>query len=168
MLPGLSGEDVLEKINGIPVIVVSAKSDISDKVNLLMNGAADYITKPFVNDELLARISVAFRNTTVIQNTDILKFDDIVLDLTSHSVTVSGKIVYLTKTEFAILKLLMTNPSQAIAKSVILDRISFDTLDCTESSLKIHISNIRLKLKKVSPKDYIETVWGIGFKMKQQ
>lgn len=168
MLPGLSGEDVLEKINGIPVIVVSAKSDISDKVNLLMNGAADYITKPFVNDELLARISVAFRNTTVIQNTDILKFDDIVLDITSHSVTVSGKIVYLTKTEFAILKLLMTNPSQAIAKSVILDRISFDTLDCTESSLKIHISNIRLKLKKVSPKDYIETVWGIGFKMKQQ
>ena len=168
MLPGLSGEDVLEKINGIPVIVVSAKSDISDKVNLLMNGAADYITKPFVNDELLARISVAFRNTTVIQNTDILKFDDIVLDLTSHSVTVSGKIVYLTKTEFAILKLLMTNPSQAIAKSVILDRISFDTLDCTESSLKIHISNIRLKLKKVSPKDYIETVWGIGFRMKQQ
>ena len=168
MLPGLSGEDVLSKINGIPVIVVSAKSDVSDKVNLLMNGAADYITKPFNNDELLARIAVAFRNTSAVQNTDILKFDDIVMDLTSHSVTVAGAEVRLTKTEFAILKLLMINPSQAISKSVILDRISMDTPDCTESSLKIHISNIRLKIKKVSPKDYIETIWGIGFRMKQQ
>lgn len=166
MLPGLNGEEVLPKISGIPVIVVSAKSDISDKVNLLMSGAVDYITKPFDNSELLARIAVAFRNTTFSQSINVMEFDDVAIDLTSHSVTVSGEPVHLTRTEFAILKLLMQNPKQAIAKSVILDRISLDTPDCMESSLKMHISNIRSKLKQISGKDYIETVWGIGFKMK--
>lgn len=167
MLPGLSGEQVLQNISDIPVIVVSAKSDISDKVNLLISGAADYITKPFSNDELIARIAVAFRNKPASTNAPILTFDDISLDLTSHSVSVSEEPVRLTKTEFAILKLLMQNPTQAIAKSVILDRISLDTPDGIESSLKMHVSNLRSKLKQISGKDYIETVWGIGFKMKK-
>ena len=167
MLPGMNGEEVLSKINGTPVIIVSAKSDISDKVNLLMNGAVDYVTKPFDNSELLARITVAFRNKTVSADTSVLVFDDVSLDLMSHSVTVSGKNEHLTRTEFAILKLLMQNPERAISKSVILDRISLDTPDCMESSLKMHISNIRSKLKKISGKDYIETVWGIGFRMKK-
>lgn len=167
MLPGLNGEEVLTKIKGIPVIVVSAKSDVSDKVNLLMGGAVDYITKPFDNSELLARIAVALRNTPVFSDSPVLKFEDISLDITSHSVTVSGKPVHLTRTEFAILKILMRNPEQAVSKSALLERISLDTPDCMESSLKVHVSNIRLKLKQVSGKDYIETVWGIGFKMKK-
>jgi len=167
MLPGLDGEDVLTKIKDIPVIVVSAKAGIDDKVNLLMNGAVDYITKPFDNRELIARVSVALRNSVNYKNSGNLIFQEISLDNISHSASVSDIPVKLTKTEFAILKLLMQNPSQVIAKSVMLDRISLDTPDCMESSLKVHISNLRKKLKEISGKDYIEAVWGIGFKMRE-
>lgn len=165
MLPGLSGEEVLEKIKGIPTIIVSAKSDINDKVSLLLSGAADYITKPFDVNELLARISVQLRNTNFSDNSEILAFDDILLDKEKFQVTVNHIDVRLTKTEFAILKLLMSNPNQVITKSIILDRISDDTPDCMESSLKVHISNLRKKLKAAGNKNYIEAVWGIGFKM---
>ena len=81
---------------------------------------------------------------------------------------VQGKEIKLTRTEFAILKLLMINPNQVITKSQLLDRISDDTPDCTEGSLKMHISNLRKKLREVSEKDSIEAIWGIGFKMKSQ
>lgn len=165
MLPGLCGEDVLPKISGIPVIVVSAKAGVDDKVTLLLGGAADYITKPFDIAELLARVAVALRNSSATDVNGRLIFSDITLDLVSHTVEVVGEAVKLTKTEFAILKLLMQNPRQVMAKSVLLDRISADTPDCVESSLKVHISNLRRKLREVSDKDYIEAVWGIGFKM---
>ncbi|MNC67913.1 Transcriptional regulatory protein OmpR [compost metagenome] len=85
--------------------------------------------------------------------------------MTSHELSVQSRPVHLTKTEFAIIKILMQNPTQAIAKSVLLERISLDTPDCMESSLKVHISNIRRKLREVSGKEYIEAVWGIGFKL---
>lgn len=165
MLPGLGGEEVLKKINASPVIVLSAKSDINDKVNLILGGAADYITKPFDTDELLARISVQLRKNVSENKSDKLIFDDIILNKSKFSVTVNDKAVKLTKTEYAILKLLMENPKQVITKSIMLDRISEDTPDCVESSLKVHISNLRKKLKEVSDKNYIEAVWGIGFKL---
>ena len=164
MLPGLSGEEVLPKIQGIPVIVVSAKVDVQDKVNLLLGGAADYITKPFDTAELLARITVQLRKAGSVAS-DVLTAGDLRLDLTSHEVTVKSVEVRLTKTEYAILKLIMQNPKQVIAKSVMLDRISEDTPDCTESSLKQHISNLRKKLRDAGGRDYIESVWGIGFKL---
>lgn len=167
MLPGLTGEEVLEKIKDIPIIIVSAKADINDKVNLLLNGAVDYITKPFNVKELLARISVQFRNVSFSNNSEILEFDDIILDKTKYTVTVNNIDVKLTKTEFAILKLLMENAKQVMTKSIILDKISDDTPDCVESSLKVHISNLRKKLKEAGNKNYIEAVWGIGFKMKE-
>ena len=166
MLPGLSGEEVLTKIKGIPVIVVSAKVGVEDKVSLLLGGAVDYITKPFDMKELLARISVQLRKSEYRCDGERLHYEDIVLDTASHLVSVSNREIRLTRTEYAILKLLMKNPNQVIAKSVLLERISEDTPDCTESSLKIHISNLRKKLREVNQKDYIESVWGIGFKMK--
>ena len=165
MLPGLSGEEVLQHIKGIPVIVLSAKIDVQDKVNLLLGGAADYITKPFDTQELLARITVQLRKQTVCTNANILKFDHITLNTMSHEVTVLNQNIRLTKTEYALLKLFLRNPNQAIAKSAILDRISQDTPDCTDSSLKQHISNLRKKLRDAGGKDYIESVWGIGFKL---
>lgn len=164
MLPGLSGEEVLPQIKGIPVIVVSAKFDVDNKVNMLLGGAADYVTKPFDTKELLARIAVQLRTAPEIQRE--LRFDLITLDMDMHTVTLCDKEARLTRTEFAILKLLMLNPTQVITKSLMLDRISEDTPDCTESSLKIHISNLRKKLRDISGKDYIEAVWGIGFKMR--
>ena len=166
MLPGLSGEELLPKIKDIPVIVVSAKIDPSNKVDLLLGGAADYVTKPFDMGELLARITVQLRNKNDPSGSSALTFGDVTLHTDTHIVTVEDREIHLTRTEFAILKLLMQNPDQVIAKLTIIDKISEDTPDCTESSLKIHISNLRKKLRSVNGKDYIEAVWGIGFKMR--
>ena len=168
MLPGLSGEEILTKIKGAPVIVVSAKTGVNDKVKLLLDGAADYITKPFDTKELLARIQVQLRNASSTAKAEKLEFGDIIMDTDAHSVSVCNNLVRLTKTEYAILKLLLKNPSQVITKSVILDRISEDTPDCMESSLKVHISNLRKKLREAGGGDCIEAVWGIGFKMKEE
>lgn len=164
MLPGLSGEDVLPKIRNIPVIILSAKADAEHKAELLIDGAADYITKPFNTKELLARITVQLRRQISCEPESILTAGNLTLNLTSHTVCASDTHLHLTRTEFAILKLLMQNPGQVIAKSVLLDRISEDTPDCTESSLKVHISNLRQKLREADGQDYIEAVWGIGFR----
>lgn len=168
MLPGLSGEEVLPKIAGIPVIVVSAKVDVSDKVPILLGGAADYVTKPFDIEELLARILVQLRNASITNTTAKLVFCDLVMDTMTHTVSVADKAIRLTKTEYAILKRLMQNPSQVLTKSQILELISEDTPDCMESSLKVHISNLRKKLREVSSREYIEAVWGIGFKLYEE
>lgn len=168
MLPGLNGEEVLPKIKGIPVIVVSAKVDVDSKVELLLGGAVDYVTKPFQMKELLARIAVHLRNSSGSLENPVLTFEDLTLHTDTHVVIIGTKEVKLTRTEFAILKLLLQNPTQVITKSKILDRISQDTPDCTESSLKMHVSNLRKKLREASEKDYIEAVWGIGFKMKSE
>ena len=167
MLPGLNGEEVLPKISGIPVIVLSAKVDVDNKVDVLLNGAADYMTKPFDIKELLARIVVQFRDHSQKTDGDVLEFEGVQMNTVSHVVSVEEHGVRLTKTEYAILKLLMQNPTQVITKSLMLDRISEDTPDCMESSLNVHISNVRKKLRDVNGRDYIETVWGIGFKMKE-
>ena len=166
MLPGLHGEDVLPQIKGIPVIVVSAKVDIDNKVDVLLGGAVDYVTKPFHMKELLARISVHLRNADSMPVSSELTFSDMILDTNTHIVKIGSMEIKLTRTEYAILKLLMQNPTQVVTKSLLLDRISTDTPDCTESSLKMHISNLRKKLRKANNRDYIEAVWGIGFKMR--
>ena len=165
MLPGLSGEELLPHIHNLPIIVISAKIDVQDKVRLLLGGAADYLTKPFDIKELLARITVQLRKHHDSGLSAILSVDDLKLDPSSHEVSVGNCPVKLTKTEYAILKLLMRNPGQVIAKAVILERITEDTPDCTDSSLKQHISNLRRKLRAVNGRDYIEAVWGIGFKL---
>lgn len=164
MLPGLCGEEVLPKIKEIPVIVISAKADVENKVELLLGGAVDYLTKPFDTKELLARIVVALRRADGSPSTRLC-VGELALDTARHTVTVLGREVRLTRTEFAILKLLMQNPTQVMAKSLLLERIAEDTPDCTEGSLKIHVSNLRKKLRDVSGKDYIEAVWGIGFRL---
>ncbi len=164
MLPGLSGEEVLPKLQGIPAIVVSAKVDVEDKVKLLLGGAADYMTKPFSVNELLARITVALRKGDA-TSVRVLTYRDLTLDLASCTLTSGDRQAALTKTEFAILKLLLQNPGQVIPKSTILDRISLDTPDCTERSLRQHISNLRKKLRDAGSTVDVDAVWGIGFKL---
>lgn len=161
MLPGLDGRALLPKLSGIPVIVVSAKAGVEDKVDLLLGGAADYVTKPFESKELLARIAVQIRNGTAVGRNAVLEYQDICMDTSTHNVCVQNQPVRLTKTEYAILKLLMQNPSQVITKTLLLDKISEDTPDCMESSLRVHISNLRKKLREAGGRDYIEAVWGI-------
>lgn len=190
MLPGLKGEDLLPRLKGIPVIVLSAKAAVQDKVELLLGGAADYVTKPFDTQELLARIQVQLRNAEEAgydrgQGADgtgnagrgqtasggedsraVLRFEALCLDTCTRLLTAGGQPVHLTRTEFAILKLLMENPSQVLTKSQLLDRLCEDTPDCVESSLKVHISNLRRKLREAGAGDCIEAVWGIGFKLR--
>lgn len=168
MLPGLSGEELLPKLEGIPVVVVSAKADIADKVGLLLGGAADYMTKPFDIKELLARITVQLRKASARQESPVLAFGDLHMDTTARDVSAGGNAVRLTRTEYAILKLLMDNQAQVMTKSILLERISADTPDCTESSLKMHVSNLRKKLREAGGKEYIEAVWGIGFRLKTE
>lgn len=165
MLPGISGEEVLKKIKDIPVIVVSAKADTADKVELLLSGAADYITKPFDIQELLARITVQLRRRNESDEISITAGELTLMCDTMTVLTGNGE-VRLTRTECAILKLLMQNSHTAVGKSTILEKISYDTPDCTERSLKQHISNIRHKLQAISGKDHIEAVYGIGFRLK--
>ncbi|MCI8464774.1 MAG: response regulator transcription factor [Lachnospiraceae bacterium] len=165
MLPGLSGEEVLKRISGIPVIVLSAKADIQDKVSLLLDGAADYMTKPFDTRELLARIAVQLRNASC-TSSGVFTFGALSLDTKARTVSLNGTSVRLTRTEYAILKLLIQNPEQVLTKSLLLERISLDTPDCTESSLKIHVSNLRKKLKQIDGDDHIEAIWGIGFRLR--
>lgn len=163
MLPGLNGEDIIKKVNYKPIIVLSAKASKEDKVNCLLSGANDYITKPFDKEELLARVSVQLRLNK--GNTD-LSYGELKLLSDKHTLMINDNKVSLTKTEYAILKQLLLNTSEVVTKSRLLELISIDTLDCDESSLRVHISNIRKKIKKYSDVEYIEAVWGIGFKIK--
>lgn len=165
MLPGLSGEEVLPQIQNIPTIVVSAKTAVQDKVGMLLGGAVDYMTKPFDSKELLARIAVRLRERVDSTRAAQYTCGDLTLNTVSHEVRAAGVPVALTRTEYAILKLLMQNSGQVIAKSVLLERISEDTPDCTESSLKTHVSHLRSKLRDASGQEYVEAVWGIGFRL---
>ena len=163
MLPGLNGEEVLPHLTGIPVIVLSARAAVEDKVDLLQGGAADYLTKPFDTRELLARIAVQLRRQS--RQDGILRYRGIALAPETREATVDGGAVRLTRTEYGILKLLMQNPRQVITKSQLLEQLSMDTPDCVESSLKVHVSNLRRKLREAGAGEVIEAVWGIGFKL---
>lgn len=165
MLPGLSGEELLPRIQGVPVIIVSAKTDVTDKVKLLLEGAVDYITKPFDNKELTARILVQLRKGSSTEKEEGLSYDEIEMNVEGLAVTVAKQPVRLTKTEFAILKHLLRSRERIMTKSQLLDLIFDDTPDCTENTLKVHISNLRKKLREINGKDYIEAVWGIGFQL---
>lgn len=163
MLPGLNGEEVLPHLTGIPVIVLSARAAVEDKVDLLLGGAADYLTKPFDTRELLARVSVQLRRQS--RQDGLLRHRGIVLVPETREAAVDGGPVRLTRTEFSILKLLMQNPKQVITKSQLLEQLSVETPDCVESSLKVHVSNLRRKLREAGAGEVIEAVWGIGFKL---
>ena len=174
MLPGEDGMELLSKLKAskktreIPVIMVTAKGAEYDKVKGLDAGADDYVTKPFDVDELLARIVAQLRHSQTNSINSVLEHGDIRLDLNTRTVSIRNIEVKLTKTEYAILKILMENPKQVITKNILLERISEETPDCMESSLRVHISNLRKKLRDISDKEYIEAVWGIGFKMAEE
>ena len=159
MLPGMSGEDELALTGGVPVIVLSARSSAEDKIRLLLMGASDYVTKPFHTGELLARIAANLRKASAPSTSA----GNLRLDV--FSVFCGDTQVHLTRTEYAILKQLMHNPGQVVTRSALLENISLDTPDCTESSLRQHISNLRKKLRDAGCTQEIESVWGIGFRL---
>ena len=173
MLPGMPGEDVLEKIKkdyqDTCVIAVSAKDDIESKIHMLRGGADDYITKPFDTEELLARVEVALRknNKSGAKQDDIYCIRDLKLDVNNILVTLKGETVSLTKREYLILKLLMSHPNRVYTKNNIFESVWEEEFVGEDNAVNVHISNIRQKLAKIDPEEtYIQTVWGIGFKMK--
>lgn len=163
MLPGLSGEEVLSKINGrAKVIVLSAKDSKEDKIGNLLSGANDYITKPFDNEELLARIEVQLREQG--GSPAFLTSGEIYVDDKNRTVFVNDNKLKLTRAEYDILLFLMRNPNHVFSKSQIFERIwNMDAVG-SEESIKVHISNLRAKIAAYTDKKYIETVWGIGFR----
>jgi DNA-binding response OmpR family regulator len=173
MLPGKSGEEIIEELkekNPVPVIVMSAICDVSKKVSLFSMGADDYITKPFHNEELLARIEARLRMEKAGQGnvSPKLCYREIEMDRNNFTVTCAGRAVELSKHEFELLCMLLENPNQTCTKSMIYDRVWDDENSADDNTLNVHISKIRKKLRECNPaEEYIETVWGIGYRLKR-
>jgi len=168
MLPGLSGEEVIKQIKNIPIIVISAKISTEDKVNVLTIGANDYITKPFDTNELLARIKVQLRTNKREKNENLV-YKDMMLERTTHTLYIKKEKISLTRMEYTILEQLLLKPKEIITKTKLIQLLNNNNLIYTkqydENSLKVHISNIRKKIRNVTNDEYIESVWGIGFKL---
>ncbi len=170
MLPGMSGEEVLKKIKEkreIPVIILSAKDSLDSKIELLTCGAEDYMTKPFELEELVARVGVQLRRFSgkVNQDSQRLTYKKLVLNTENFSAHVEGEEMALTKQEYKILELLLANPSRVFSKQDIYDYAWDDVYIGEDKTINVHISNIRKKIKQITEEEYIETVWGIGFKL---
>lgn len=171
MLPGISGEEVLSVIRSksrTPVIVLTAKDSLDEKVDILVNGADDYITKPFEIKEVLARIGVQLRHSASGQpeNSSVITCSDLMLDRQNFTVTVNNILLpKITRQEFAILELLARHPKRVFSKEEIFEYAWDEPYMGETKTLDVHISNIRKKIKKVTDREYIETVWGIGYKL---
>lgn len=170
MLPGMSGEEVLAKIResgNVPVIVLTAKDHLDDKIDVLKNGADDYITKPFELQEVLVRVEVQLRRgkgQTGAKN--ILTYKDLTLDKETFKATVGrAELPRLTRQEFAILELLMSYPKKVYSKEEIFEYAWQEPYIGETKTLDVHISNIRRKLKEAAEEEYIETIWGIGYRL---
>ncbi len=170
MLPGVQGEELLPQLKkkaDIPVIVISAKDSLDSKINLLNSGADDYLTKPFEIQELLARVGVQLRSISGRHNREepLLQYKDLTLNRDSYSVFVCETELTLTKQEFKILELLLLHPDRAFSKQEIYDYAWDDVYIGEDKTINVHISNIRKKLKTITNEEYIETLWGIGFRL---
>ena len=171
MLPGITGEQVLEEIRkrgNLPVIVLTAKDGLDEKVEVLTGGADDYITKPFEIREVLARIQVQLRRIEkkAAEEEHNLSFGELVLNKDTFQVSIGGKILpRITKQEFAILELLLRNPKQVFSKEDIFEYAWDEPYMGETKTLDVHISNIRKKIKAATSEEYIETVWGIGYRL---
>lgn len=170
MLPYKSGDEVLREIrlfSDIPVIVVSAKDMVQAKVDLFKLGADDYVTKPFSLVELLARIEVNLnRYCKSEEKIEYLVYKDINLNKFTKEVSVHGSDLVLTSKEYKILELMMKNPSKVFSKKNLYESVWNEIYDyCDEDRVNTHISNLRKKLKAKNNIDYIQTVWGMGYKL---
>lgn len=171
MLPGMTGEEVLQLIRrqgDTPVIVLTAKDAMEEKLDLLTSGADDYITKPFDINEVIARVQIQLRHAGQEAEPDRIECGGITLDDKTHQIWVDGQeILHLTRQEYAILELLIRHPKQVFRKEAIFTYAWEEEYMGETKTLDVHISNIRKKLKAVTDKEYIQTVWGIGYRLNQ-
>lgn len=167
MLPGMDGQQVLKNIrekSNVPVIVLSAKDELDTKVDLLMSGASDYMTKPFELKELEARVLVQLRNAAG-KNEVFLEYRDLRIDREGKKVILCGKPLSLTAQEYRILELLLKHPQKVFTKNEIYEYAWEEYYMGEDKTINVHISNIRQKMKKITQEEYIETVWGMSFKL---
>lgn len=170
MLPGKTGEAVLSEIrakSAVPVIVMSARDSVDTKIDLLSSGADDYITKPFNIKELLARVSVQLRRSAPAEARETLAYGNILLDKTGLTLTLKNIPVELTKQELKIIELFLSHPDRVFTKQDIYSYAWEDYYIGEDKTINVHISNIRRKFKAISDEEYIETVWGVGFRLKK-
>ena len=171
MLPGLTGEEFIARIRAgktMPIIVLSAKVAVEDRVNALGLGADDYITKPLDNREVLARVEAQLRRSRSFSPAaggGELVCGPLRLSREDHTASVNGEEVSLTTREFAILALLMEHPKRAFSRAQIYESVWGEEFMGDDNTVNVHVSNLRAKLSKAAPGEYIKTVWGIGFKL---
>ena len=170
MLPGMPGEELIGRLRAggvvAPVIVTSAKSAVTDRVALLRLGASDYLVKPFDLDELLARVEVQLRGRTVAAPApETLRFGRWELDPAARTFAVDGEQLRLTRTEFDIIAALMREPSRVFTKQALFELVRNEEALTEERTISTHVSNLRVKLRPSGTDAYIQTVWGIGFKL---
>lgn len=171
MLPYKSGEHLIKEFreySQIPVIVLSAKSMMETRLEVLRLGADDYILKPFDLNEVQVRIEVVLRRsgagTSSVAGT--ICCGDLCLNIDENAVTYQGKPIALTAKELMLLKLFMEYPQKVYTKANLYESVWNDTYYYEDNTINVHVSNLRSKLKKATGNDYIETVWGIGYRMK--
>lgn len=169
MLPGIPGQDVLQELrksSNIPVIVLSAKDELDTKVDLLTLGANDYMTKPFDLKELETRVMVQLRNTgSNMEDNTNLTYKDLQLDKSKKQFSVCGTPVSLTAHELRIMELFLNYPERVFSKGEIYESAWEDYYMGEDKTINVHISNIRAKIKKITDTEYIETIWGLGFRL---
>ena len=195
MLPYKGGDGLLadiRRLSDVPVIMISAKSMVQTKVDIMRMGADDYITKPFDLDEVLVRIEAVLRRSIMSGSLE----DDIVingasdnqfgygktlgesqgkiytcrnlsLDTYSKQASINGNVLNLTAKEYAILELMLSHPKKLFSKANLFESVWDEEYVPEDSTLKVHISNLRTKIKEYDEDEYIETVWGMGYKLKQ-
>ena len=173
MLPFKSGDQVLKTVRetkDVPVIIISAKDMIQTKIDVMRMGADDYITKPFDLDEVLVRIEAVLRRTEGGSGITTgaekkIQYKNIEMDRNAARVFVKGEEITLTSKEYAILELLLTNPEKMFSKSNIYESVWEDAYIYDDNTLMVHISNLRNKLKELDDEEYIETIWGMGYRL---
>lgn len=171
MLPFKSGDTVLTEIRNrftLPVIILSARGTTQNKVELLHLGADDYVTKPFDLEEVLARVESNLRRVRYQREPErILQWGELTLDTGRNRAFLKGEELILTAKEYGILELLMEYPDKIFSKANLFESVWKEEFLCEDNTLNVHISNLRNKLKAVCPGEYIETVWGIGYRLRQ-
>ena len=171
MLPGLSGEELLPKIKEIqtaPIIILSAKDALDSKLQLLTNGADDYLTKPFSIEELIARVNILAKRQHNLSNSHFCQFKELKLDSKNYTAFLGSYDLNLTTLELRILEILIKNPNRVFSKQDLYNLVWDDYYIGGDKTINVHISNIRKKIKRYTDEEYIETVWGIGFKLSSQ
>lgn len=177
MMPGMEGESLLQKIrkdrkSETPVLILSAKSALEDKVALLKGGADDYMTKPFEPDELLARVYALLRRSGTKEGhseeaeEEVLTFKNLKLMKKGRQVLVKEKSLTLTPYEYEILLLLMEEPDKVFSRESLYEKVWKGGYYGEDNTVNVHVSNLRKKIAAADrEEEYIKTVWGIGFKM---